>query len=160
METAEPLNKQVQRKNSSQRVRSGSFMEDIVNTTSGTVNILESQEPDSIELQKEITQMNVTMAVEYLSSLSKLSQLTLKSIDKNKIKGIVDSLKQKKVQLEEYTKTSEYTRKADKVYYVVGCILTFLTTFIIAKFPGTYYFHWLVFVETALFMKRYALYKS
>lgn len=81
-------------------------------------------------------------------------------IDIAKIKHLIDNLNAKKQELVDFSNTSKYTRKADKVYYVIGCLLSFFTLYILGKYPGRLFFNWLIFIEFITVVKRWVLYKS
>ena len=149
------------RRSSVKRNRSGSIYEDFMNTGPNFINS-EAMAADSIqnELQDEIDELKMDMAYQSINGIFTLSKLGSKKIDSEMIIDMINSLKEKKKQLEKYTNTSKYVRSSDKVFYMIGSVLTFMTWFFIGKYPTTYYFYWLVFLEVSLILKRFILYRG
>lgn len=147
-------------KEKGKRKRSESFVEDLIQTNVHYLEPSEAEQVDTQSVHDEMNGLKVEMAVESLSSLAILSRLSSKMINQEKIKSMVYSIQKKKKQYEKYSQTSEYTRKADKIYFVLGCLITYISFYMIGRYPGTYYFYWLVFLEIFLFTKRFLLYKS
>lgn len=54
---------------------------------------------------------------------------------------------------------SDSVREKDSLYYIVGCIITFGTAFIIGKSPSKYYFYWVALVQMFLIARRYIEYR-
>ena len=76
------------------------------------------------------------------------------------LKSILNKLNEKKKKLIEFSNTSRYTRQADKIYYVIGGLLSFLTLYFLGKYPGTLFFKWIAILEVVTISKRYVYYKS
>lgn len=60
----------------------------------------------------------------------------------------------------DYTYTSEYARKADKINFIIGNLMIFTTIYLLGVSPGKYYFYWMASMLLTLFFKRSLLFKS
>ncbi|CAI2364957.1 unnamed protein product [Moneuplotes crassus] len=151
------------------RVRKKSFVEEVQEGVASMISLqndsvispLNMPQPDVLELGDEIERKKNRVILEYLlkyESISSLKDIASQKLKKLKLDAKNLDIKSLKKKIDDYTQTSEYARQADKVYYLIGCSITFVTIFILGKFPGTFYFYWLAFIEISMLLKRCHLY--
>ena len=60
----------------------------------------------------------------------------------------------------DYTYTAEYAHMSNKVNYVIGHFVLFITVYLLGASPGKYFFYWISFLTVALVAKRSILFKN
>lgn len=58
----------------------------------------------------------------------------------------------------DYSFTSEYVRKADKLYFNLSVFILIITTYLLGTSPDKYFFYWIAGIQGLLYIKRFCLF--